>query len=80
MPSYVSRAGAAAFVGFAYLFSVTSVHAQAAASKPGTVFRDCATCPEMVVIPAGSFIMGSPESEVGRVCKQAQTRRPRGAR
>ena len=27
--------------------------------KPGTVFKDCAECPEMVVVPAGSFIMGS---------------------
>ncbi|MBM3557674.1 MAG: hypothetical protein FJX47_19210, partial [Alphaproteobacteria bacterium] len=25
---------------------------------PGQVFRDCADCPEMVVIPAGSFVMG----------------------
>jgi formylglycine-generating enzyme required for sulfatase activity len=25
---------------------------------PGSVFRDCANCPEMVVIPAGSFQMG----------------------
>ena len=30
---------------------------------PGTVFRDCADCPEMVVVPAGSFTMGSPEEE-----------------
>ena len=29
----------------------------------GTVFRDCADCPEMVVIPPGSFTMGSPASE-----------------
>ncbi|HUI58652.1 MAG TPA: formylglycine-generating enzyme family protein [Steroidobacteraceae bacterium] len=28
-----------------------------------TVFRDCADCPEMVVIAAGSFTMGSPASE-----------------
>lgn len=28
---------------------------------PGTVFRDCPDCPEMVVIPAGSFMMGSAE-------------------
>ena len=27
----------------------------------GKEFRDCAACPEMVVIPAGSFMMGSPE-------------------
>jgi len=66
MQSHVSRAGAAAIVVFAFLFSVTTVHAQTAKSKPGTVFRDCANCPEMVVIPAGSFMMGSPDSEVGR--------------
>lgn len=28
------------------------------APKPGTVFRDCPQCPEMVVVPAGSFVMG----------------------
>jgi formylglycine-generating enzyme required for sulfatase activity len=33
--------------------------------KPGSgqSFRDCPDCPEMVVVPAGSFTMGSPESE-----------------
>jgi formylglycine-generating enzyme required for sulfatase activity len=41
--------------------------AQAVAARvPGTVFRDCAECPEMVVIPPGRFQMGSPASEVGR--------------
>jgi len=33
---------------------------------PGQTFRDCAECPEMVVIPSGSFTMGSPASEPGR--------------
>ena len=28
-------------------------------TKPGTVFRDCPDCPEMVVMPTGSFAMGS---------------------
>ncbi len=32
----------------------------------GRVFRDCGGCPEMVVVPAGSFEMGSPSSEEGR--------------
>jgi formylglycine-generating enzyme required for sulfatase activity len=31
--------------------------------ESGTIFRDCPTCPQMVVIPAGSFLMGSPESD-----------------
>ena len=29
----------------------------------GRVFRDCAECPEMIVVPTGSFNMGSPSSE-----------------
>src|SRR5262249_55681265 len=28
-------------------------------SKPGDTFRDCADCPELVVLPVGSFDMGS---------------------
>ena len=32
--------------------------AEPAAKKAGQVFRDCPDCPEMVVIPAGSFRMG----------------------
>jgi formylglycine-generating enzyme required for sulfatase activity len=32
----------------------------------GATFRECDLCPEMVVVPAGSFTMGSPASESGR--------------
>jgi formylglycine-generating enzyme required for sulfatase activity len=32
--------------------------------QAGQVFKDCADCPEMVVIPAGSFTMGSNESDI----------------
>jgi formylglycine-generating enzyme required for sulfatase activity len=34
---------------------------------PGAVFRDCAECPEMIVIPAGKSLIGSADSEVGRL-------------
>ncbi len=38
-----------------------------AQQKPtAKIFRDCKECPEMVVIPAGKFIIGSPQGEVGR--------------
>jgi len=33
---------------------------------PGEPFQDCPDCPQMVVVPAGSFEMGSPRSENGR--------------
>src|SRR5215813_6964357 len=37
------------------------------ALKPGDPFRECATdCPEMIVVPAGQFMMGSPVTEKGR--------------
>ncbi len=35
-------------------------------SPPGTVFRECNRCPEMVIIEPGRFRMGSPDSQVGR--------------
>jgi formylglycine-generating enzyme required for sulfatase activity len=33
---------------------------------PKDTFRECADCPEMVVVPAGSFTMGSPQNEKDR--------------
>ena len=33
---------------------------------PGQRFRDCAECPEVVVVPSGSFKMGSRSAEIGR--------------
>jgi len=37
--------------------------AEERALKPKDVFQECEMCPEMVVVPAGSFTMGSPEKE-----------------
>ena len=40
---------------------------KAQAAKPGSDFKECANgCPVMIVIPAGKFIMGSPENEPDR--------------
>jgi len=44
-------------------------HAQylkTAASNNG-MFKDCADCPQLIVVPAGSFTMGSPKDEPKRV-------------
>jgi formylglycine-generating enzyme required for sulfatase activity len=46
--------------------------------KPGAgkteQFKDCPTCPEMVVVPAGTFTMGSPADEPQRYNEEAQVR------
>lgn len=38
------------------------------------VFRDCPICPQMVVIPPGTFVMGSPSDEAGRDEDEGPTR------
>jgi formylglycine-generating enzyme required for sulfatase activity len=49
--------------------------AEERALKPGDSFKECDTCPEMVVVPAGSFTMGSPVSERGRSSAEGPQRR-----
>ena len=34
--------------------------------RPGRKFHDCEECPEMIVVPGGEYVMGSPEDEKGR--------------
>jgi formylglycine-generating enzyme required for sulfatase activity len=36
------------------------------ATQTAAAIKDCDDCPELVAIPAGSFLMGSPHSEPGR--------------
>ena len=47
--------------------------AAAAGLKPGSEFRDCASCPPMIVVPPGKFVMGSPPTESGRVDNEEPT-------
>jgi formylglycine-generating enzyme required for sulfatase activity len=37
--------------------------ASTATNTPGTKFRECRDCPEMTVLPPGSFFMGSPQNK-----------------
>lgn len=49
----------AAFGGLA----TTVIAASSLAQEPGSAFRDCADCPEMVVLPSGTFQMGADRME-----------------
>ncbi len=53
--------------GVTLLLGVACAISPAAAtstSRPGTIFRDCARiCPEMLVLPPGSYLMGSPADD-----------------
>jgi formylglycine-generating enzyme required for sulfatase activity len=44
--------------------------------KPGDGFRDCPVCPEMVVVPAGRFAMGSEASSDEMPVHQVKVARP----
>lgn len=43
-----------------------AMHAALGLPNRGEIFRDCVDCPEMVVVPEGSYTMGSPPDEPGR--------------
>ena len=46
------------------------------ALKPGDLFRECTKdCPEMIVVPPGEFVMGSPEAEKGRAANEGPRHR-----
>jgi hypothetical protein len=45
--------------------------AEERALKPQDSFTECARCPEMVVVPPGSYTMGSPAGEAGHSANEA---------
>ena len=69
-----------ALILVAVLLAVVSGGAQSAhpnartVRKPGETFKECRNCPELVVIPPGSFMMGSPADEPDRRDNERQHR------
>ena len=49
-----------------WLLAAVIPAAPVVAQHVGEVFRDCDVCPQMVVVPPGTFMMGSPDTEEGR--------------
>ena len=56
MPRWVGLAGLFALAAIECLMPTRSAEGQ----EVGVVFRDSDVCPAIVVVPAGSFMMGSP--------------------
>ena len=50
----------------AIMGALLMLNAAWAQERPDREFRECADCPQMVAVPAGSFVMGSPATEHGR--------------
>lgn len=66
---------AAVFASALLITGVGAASPEQEAPPPGTVFRDCERiCPEMVVIPAGSFRIGSAPSEEGSLRQERPQR------
>lgn len=55
----MSQAGALVLALVTALVAALAVAAEPPPA-PGSPFRDCDTCPEMLVVPAGAFVMGTP--------------------
>ena len=68
MKIYISKNGKRAVSGIAVVLFLLLLSALTSgnAYQVGGTFHDCETCPEMIVLPAGEFMMGSPKRERGR--------------
>jgi formylglycine-generating enzyme required for sulfatase activity/DNA-binding SARP family transcriptional activator len=55
--------------------SLAGSRAVTVAQLSGPIFQDCDVCPEMVELPVGKFVMGSPQGEPGREQTEGPQRR-----
>jgi formylglycine-generating enzyme required for sulfatase activity/DNA-binding SARP family transcriptional activator len=55
--------------------SLAGSRADTVAQLPGRIFKDCDICPEMMELPVGEFVMGSPQDERGRDQTEGPQRR-----
>jgi formylglycine-generating enzyme required for sulfatase activity len=62
------------FIVIASLILTASSYQSAQTKKAGQTFKECRNCPEMVVVPPGSFMMGSPADEPDRRENERQHR------
>ena len=62
-------------IALAFAFAPGALAKTKANARIGETFRDCPHCPEMAVVPAGSFMMGSPPSEGGRFADEGPVHR-----
>ncbi|MEO0507989.1 MAG: formylglycine-generating enzyme family protein [Bacteroidota bacterium] len=63
-PNNISRLSSTILIGSVYI--LVGCFSGLAQTDSIQTFRDCKTCPEMVVIPSGSVYIGSYEEEIGR--------------
>ncbi|MFL9825556.1 SUMF1/EgtB/PvdO family nonheme iron enzyme [Rhodoplanes sp. SY1] len=56
------------------VFAGPSTDAQERTLAPGDRFGDCPGCPDMIVVPAGRFSMGSPDTEPQRTANEGPLR------
>ena len=66
-------------VGVALLLGCAALLAQSAAAagkkvKPGDHIKECGSCPELIALSAGTFMMGSPATEPERDADEPQHR------
>lgn len=74
MKRFVTAASAAAILAIGGSAALSAEDAKTPLPAAGKEFKDCAECPAMVVLPAGSFIMGANPGEEERENMQEGSR------